>query len=543
MFPRLLRGILFTLVLSVFFPLAAFASSNLFLTPASGSYPVDEPTEVRVIVESTEKISAIEANLEFDPKMLSIKIIKSSDKVSWIASPFVDEEEGKISFSGIISKDAPLSSELLALSVVGLRPGSPEIRFVSGASAVAADGTGGNTLGKVTHASFDILTDEGEASQGVDGEVLGVNDSVLSITSPDITDQSAWYALKSVILNWTLPFEVNSVLTGLTKKQEDVGYKLVNTATTTRVLSDLEDGEWYFHLTPKGKALSDTAHFRIAIDNEAPLIGTTTERERQDKRDPNIKYFIEASDKTSGISHFEMMINGGSSSRWEDDGTHEYSFRAEGIGEHDLTISAFDKANNRSETHMRFSILPLDEPRITLLRNKVPEASPIVAEILGMPNASAVVTFEGGTVRNEDTISLDNNGRASYILKESVLPGNYQIQVVQKLENGAISKGTTRVDIEVTPSIIGYIGRNLAISIALIPVILVGILYLLFRLGIISWFVRRRMRNKSIQKVAPLSLMPPRETSGRVTPVATFEIKRVQRVQNPNSVIDLRKKN
>lgn len=545
MFKRAIGVISITLILGVILPFSAFASSDLLFAPASGSYAVDEPLPVKVIVNSSEKLSAIEATIEFDPKMLGIEVTNISKNISWVVTPTVDHDKGLINFSGIISKDSTLESEIIELSVIGLRPGHPEMRFLSGASTVASDGTGGNTLGKITHASFDILTqdDFGGSIKNSSGEVLGASDTELKITSPDIQDESAWYSLKNVILNWSLPFNVSDVLVGLTRNEGDVGYKSVTDATTTRTINNIEEGEWYFHVTPKGKGINETKHFRIAIDNEAPIIGTTTEKERIDTKDPSIKYNIEATDKISGVSHFEMMLDNSSSLKWIDDGSHEYTVRASGPGEHSLTIAAFDKANNRSESHINFKVDPLDSPVIKLKRNTVPEASPIIAEIIGLPNASVVVTFEGGVVHHEDTLVLDSNGRAAYVLKESIIPGNYQLSALQKLQNGESSLSNIHVELEITPSIIGYIGRNLALSIVLIPILIIGLLYLLWHFGIITWYFRQKMDKRVIQKVAPLALMPQRkENVIRHIETSPLLIKRVIRTDVQNNIVDLRNK-
>lgn len=544
MFTRTLKGITLALFLSAVLPFSALASSDLLFTPASGSYKVDESFNVRMLAQSTEKLSAVEASIQYDPKVLAVEIKRTSDMVSWVVTPTVDNEKGELRFSGMVSKDAPLSLELMQLGVTGLRSGNQELRFVSGASTVAADGTGGNTLGKITHGSYDIIADNISGNGSSTGEVLGADDSVFTISSPQIPNPESWYAIKEATLNWTFPFGVTDVLTGFSKKKEEVGKKSLESGTTTRDIKDLEDGEWYFHITPKGGSLKESAHFRIAIDNEAPKISTSTERLREDTRDPNITYQIEAKDDVSGISHFEISDSKSSAVQWVDDGSHEYKFRANGLGEHDLLIAAIDKAGNRSESHVRFIVDALEEPSIRLIREKVPEASPVVAEIRGIPNASAVVVFEGGDVHHEDTISLDGEGKATYILKESVLPGEYQIGVMQKLENGAQSKSGNRISVEITPSIIGFLGRNIALSIVFIPVFIFGLIYLVWKYWLQPRNRNIKLRTKVIQKVDPM----PHNVTGMILerrkPVqaTTFEIKKAPKPRNQNDIVDLRRR-
>jgi hypothetical protein len=441
----------------------------------------------------------------------------------------------------MVSKTAVLPLDVLTLRVKGVRPGKHELRFVSGASTIAADGTGGNTLGKITHAQFDVLTEEGFG--GEEGEVLGLEDERIAIHSPEIVDQEKWYAFREITLEWSLPEGVKNILVGLTKKEQDVGYKPGPKATTTRILSDLEEGEWYFHITPDGAGKEESVHFRIAIDREAPLIGTTTVRERQDSRDPNMVVHIEADDALSGISHYEFLVNGNHVAKWEDDGSHQYRFKSPVIGDVDLTISAFDKAGNRSEVHVPYHIEPLSPPEIILQKESFGESSPIIAEVSGLSGAVVKMVFEGERVRQEGIVQLDQNGKGRYILRETLLPGPYQLAAIQTLEHGGSSDQPVLKDVLVTPSIAGYIGRNFALSLVLIPLVLILALYGVWRLGIVHAFLSFRMRQRSMLRVPP-ALPPPTATSYRTKTVsAPLQVTKVIRRNVPSgSVVDLRKK-
>lgn len=549
MYTRARKTVIAALFSVALFPCVVFASSTLSLSPASGSYPVDEVIPVRVLVQSPEKLAAVEATLEFDPKLLGLEIISTSQDVSWVVTPNVDG--GVLRYSGMVKKDAPTTLELMTLNVHALRPGKPELRFTSGASTVAADGSGGNTLGHITQASFDIAPKEGFApgvtSADGAGEVLGASDgSTLTVSAKEITDESLWYPLHDITMSWTLPREVKDVRIGLSRKAEDTGYKSVTSGTTTRFVTDLEEGEWYFHLTPEGGELKDSVHFRIAIDHSAPILSTTTEVVRDDSHDPNIAYSVSASDVVSGVAYYEFTIDAGRGERWTDDGSGIYRFRSPVFGAHDLTIAAVDKAGNRSESKVRYEVTPLDKPVVRAKSDKFAEASPVVAELQGLPGASAHVVFEGGAVHHEDTIALDSSGKGTYTLKESILPGNYMLSVVQTLENGASSDVPVRVDIEITTSVIGYLGRNPAFSIALIPLLLIALVIGGWRMGKIFLAYQQKGYGGNVPQLA---LPAPRadrdvQRSNVVRPVQTapLELRRVVRVQAPGAVIDLRRR-
>lgn len=552
MYTRARKTVLAALFSVALFPCVAFASSTLSLSPASGTYTVDETIPVRVLVQSPDKLAAVEATLEFDPKLVSIDIISTSQDVSWVVTPTVDG--GVLRYSGMVKKDAPLALELMSLEVHALRPGKPELRFTSGASTVAADGSGGNTLGHITQASFDVAPKQGFASERTDaatssGEVLGASDAAtLTIGSKEITDESAWYALNDATMFWTLPHGVQNVLVGLSSKSEDVGYKSVSSGTTTRKITDLDEGEWYFHITPDGGTVKDSAHFRIAIDRTAPIMGTTTEVERADKHDPNIAFALNATDTLSGVANYEFIIDTGTPMRYADDGSHVYHFRSSVFGQHDLTIAALDKAGNRSEQKVKFEVTPLQKPTLRLESDKFGESSPIVATIKGLPGAIARVTFEGGSVHHDDDVQLDTEGKGTYTLKESILPGNYMLSVVQLLSSGASSYEPVRADVEITSSVIGYLGRNPALSIALLPLLLIALVMGGWRIG--KSYLAYQLGTRGGSRSTPqLALPPPRANaessrSNTVRPVQTapLELRKVIRVQAPGAIIDLRRR-
>jgi hypothetical protein len=158
------------------------------------------------------------------------------------------------------------------------------------------------------------------------------------------------------------------------------------------------------------------------------------------------------------------------------------------------------------------------------------------------------VTFEGGSVHHDDDVPLDTEGKGTYTLKESILPGNYMLSVVQLLSSGASSNEPVRADVEITTSVIGYLGRNPALSIALLPLLLIALVLGGWRVG--KFYLAYQLGARSGYKSTPqLALPPPRANtessrSNTVRPVQTapLELRKVIRVQAPGAVIDLRRR-
>ncbi len=65
-----------------------------------------------------------------------------------------------------------------------------------------------------------------------------------------------------------------------------------------------------------------------------------------DPTTPTRQFTFDASDEMSGISHYEIQVDGGDAREWQDDGTHLYETSALSPGKHNLIIRAVDKAGN-----------------------------------------------------------------------------------------------------------------------------------------------------------------------------------------------------
>jgi len=77
------------------------------------------------------------------------------------------------------------------------------------------------------------------------------------------------------------------------------------------------------------------------------------------------KSYFDASDKTSGIDHYEVKVDNGEYANWLDDGTHVYEIQNNIPGRHTLYAKAVDKAGNYLENSIEFNIDSINPPTIT----------------------------------------------------------------------------------------------------------------------------------------------------------------------------------
>lgn len=537
-----------------FFPFTVFASGSLSFTPASGSYNVGDEVALHVMLDSTEALSGTEGKVTFDAKAWQIDVESVADVSGWVEKPTL--KDGVVEFSALLASSSPRKSELFTLHAKALRVGSQLFHFDS-AATIAADGTGGNVLGTIGEAKFDVTPKEGgpsEIAQSVDGQVLGIStdDSLVTVTSPDIVDPSKWYAFASTSVHILVSRDIERMHIGITKKSSDAGYRAIDvaatgTATTTelvRPIEKLDEGEWWYHVTPDMPDAT-TTHFRLAIDRTAPILGDTKIRESADASDPHVVILFNATDTLSGIASVTAGWDGVAGSLVTPEGGL-INLIAPDTGSHKVKLVVSDYAGNHSEMELSVKVDPITSP-IVSLKGMAREAEPLVFNVKGKPG-KVDIDFFGSGVEHKDTIILDGAGNGEWVLKEQLNPGPYEIDVIQTMQNGAKSLAA-KLDVTVTATALGYLGRNLAVSLALLAVLVVvmgagGYVFLL--------------RTRSVADAAPLggqlALPAPRMNAERTQAIASrpqviapVAIQRASRASSgpmlQGDIVDLRRRN
>lgn len=484
-------GIVFFSVPTVFASDAA-----IFLSPITGVYTTGTPFTLAVMVGSGgEAVNAVEGRLEFDPKELEIisTDISSSVLTSWTVTPTFTNESGELSFAGLLATSTVLTrGEMLKFTVKPLRTGELHIRFATGAAVHAADGTGGNILSQLSGGVYVTKPFEvsptpssvGDAAEG-QGEVLGAATGT-NITSSSHPDQERWYATGTALFNWITPPNTQSILLAFNKKENGEGVNPYSATIEEKQIRDIKDGVWYFHLTRLGASgEKDTTTYRINVDTTPPVGVSVSEAVRETASIPNVGIALTATDSTSGVDHYAFELDQLPESIWTDNGTHIRIFEGVSVGVHTLTVSAVDKAGNRTSGRLEFAVEYLPTPALTIQNSAFIERDKLKLNLTSVPNAKlSIYIAHANTSPSTEEFTVDDKGRGVFTSALALSPGSYTASVVAQNNNGALSKSSEPVSFEVNSSFIGVIKRH-----PLIPVALLGIIALLY----FSWFFWRRM--------------------------------------------------
>jgi len=144
--------LVFLLGVSLILPLIGQAA-ELYLESSEENYYVNETfiTNIRIDVGNNESINAIEAYLKFPNDILEVKDFSTGNSIlTFIEEPKIDQEQGLISFVGIIPggysgriPGDPGESNLLGKIIFySISPGIAEIIFKDSSQALLSDGEG-----------------------------------------------------------------------------------------------------------------------------------------------------------------------------------------------------------------------------------------------------------------------------------------------------------------------------------------------------------------------------------------------------------------
>ena len=503
--PNKIRTLLFiasTFIAYFFTASSVFASdAAIFLAPITGTYTTGATFTLSVMVGSGgEAINAIEGKLEYDPKEIEVVSIDKSSSVltSWTVEPVFSNDTGDLSFGGLLATSTILSrGEVLKFTVHTLRTGELHIRFASGAAVHAADGTGGNILSQlsggvyvtkpnVTDPTAPAAIQSGDAGlPAAQGEVLGAATGT-AITSSTHPDQEMWYATSTAILDWGIPAGTASILLALDKHPLGEGVNAYTQDTHEKIIHDIKDGVWYFHLTRVNIDKSkDTSTFRIRVDMSLPTAFSVSEALRKDPSIPNVAIAVSATDTPSGVEHYTFKLDSGQELDWVDDGTHVRNFAGLSVGTHELDVFAVDHAGNRASGHLSFTIENLPTPSLTIMNSTFIEGDKLKLNLTSVPNATLDIQVARlDTSPATEEFSVDEKGKGIFESALPLQPGNYTVSVVAHNPLGAISKESARLTFEVNSSFIGVIKRH-----PMIPVALLSLIALL----LLAWYFWKNM--------------------------------------------------
>jgi hypothetical protein len=475
-------------------------AATLYPAPSSGLYSVGDTITIGVYVSSDDQaMNAVSGVLNIPRDKLEIVLISTGGSIInlWVREPSFSVSGGSVSFEGIVLNPGFTGSggQIVVMTLRAIGPGIATINFSSGV-VLANDGHGTNILRGMGTAQFTISGEDLPPPVEPDDEVPDSDDEdpsppperreperrpgtpvVVSETHPD---QNAWYAENDVKLNWGVPDGTTGVRLLVSRNLNDAPTVLYDTPIDSIELNDLDDGAWYAHVQLKGTTWSDATHFRFQIDTEGPEAFEITEVIREDLTEPAVRFDLSATDTTSGIDHYNVLINGQIVKEGLEGALKSLSTPVMGPGDYTIIVYAVDGAGNEREASAQFYVEPLNAPNI--LQYPLSLEYGDVFFLRGTteyPNSYITLWVQGkGNEPISYELMSDGRGDISFLTKERLPRGEVDIWLMLHDERGASSNPSERISIVVHGILISDLWPWISYSLLFV---IVALAYLLWR--------------------------------------------------------------
>ncbi len=470
-------------------------AATLSISPGTGVYTAGQTFTVRVLVNTAgANINAAEGTLSFKPEELAVvSVAKGSIFNLWTADPSFSNTSGTVTFSG----GTPTgytggAGTVLSVTFRTKGAGSPRVSFQNG-SVLAADGRGTNVLTNMSGASFTVsaVSTEPEPERIIEYVPPANTPAAPVITSDTHGDVDRWYKEKTAVLKWDLPSGITAVRTLLDDRASSVPSRVYDTPISTITLENLDEGINYFHLQFQNEdGWGRVAHYRLAIDSEAPSQFDLELQPNADLSNPEQTLVARVVDSTSPVTRYLVQINGADPIELIDD-TASGTLRLPKLspGYHTVVVEAFDAAGNSIMDSLSFTILAFDRPVFDPVPPTVSAGVIPVFSGSTRPNATVAVTLTRiGYEPITATVTSDETGRFRYIPDAKLTEGVYELTARATDSFGAESDISEAL--RFTVALPGYLQFGVfALSILSVFVPLIALLILTVLLG--SYFYRR----------------------------------------------------
>jgi len=463
------QGLFFALALFIGLSLAPkVEAASLSLSPSSSSYFSNKQFVVTVYVNSEQQsLNAVAGTISFPNDKLEVISISKTGTIFnfWVQEPSFSNANGRLSFEGVVLNPGFKGSagKLISITFKTKAAGEAKLNF-SAASILANDGKGTNILTGTGAASFsikEVVEVEAEGSFDVVKETENVvlpvkaekqNNNFLApaIRSTSHPDNNLWYSTNTAVFYWDVPKDAKSLVLLLSAEPNSSPAVNYSPPIGERTIKDLEDGIWYLHASFKyDKGISSVTHFPIRIDTAPPenlSISPISPKEANQKKEA-LQFLLAAEDKLSGIDYYELAFDKQTPFRWNLDQGNIVEAPALAGGEHEVSLSAIDKAGNRTTIKQSFNV---KAPNVPIINHYPSDLSPEDSFVLsGQATPSSQVQINlsrAGGLQYVYIVPTNESGHFIFIL-ERMLPGSYRFNV-QLLDDGAAVTDNFRFSVQ-----------------------------------------------------------------------------------------------
>jgi hypothetical protein len=359
-------------------------AADVVISPSTGSYTPGQTFTVSVRVSpGGQSVNAVEANLKFDPAVLSVVNVSKTGSVFslWTTEPTYSNSAGTITFGGGSPSPFTAQSNLVSVTFRAVAAGTGALT-VSNASVLAADGRGTDVYAKSTNGSFTIAAaatptptptpteptpspsepaDEDEDSDAA--IVFGDPPRAPEVGSKTFLDPEIWYGTTDGLFEWDIPFDVNELAVMLSTSSENQP-ELTKSAISNPPVKEFAlnrenaiNGIQYLSIKYKNQVgWGAVLNRKIMIDTIPPEDFNIEVRVSNSQTGfPQLNFG--ANDTTSGIDFYEMTIADKEPIKVSpDEAAVGYLLKELEDGTYTVKVVAHDKAGNIKESSVAVQI-------------------------------------------------------------------------------------------------------------------------------------------------------------------------------------------
>jgi hypothetical protein len=327
-------------------------NSTMSVRPDSGIYIQGYEQEGSIIISSGgEEINAIEAGLQFDPKIMSVDSLSFDRSVcspETIVEQSIDNTEGTINISCAVTSKAFAEARgvLADIRFTPKKTGDAALVFDQNTHVYAADGLGTDVLRSTTSGFYRIF-DEKDLSNFFSTK------AVVIPYSPTHQNSSKWYSGRQVSVVWP-KVEGAEYEYELSQDATSTMQNPTVTSLTSVTLTVPSDGVFYFKIAAKkGNMFGQVSRLKIRIDTTAPDTPTILASSLSIKKNDIVRFVLSSNDDGSGLQkNFYVRVD---NSAWLPTNAKIYMPFHE-TGEHTFGVRVFDNAENYSDSYVTVKV-------------------------------------------------------------------------------------------------------------------------------------------------------------------------------------------
>ncbi len=499
---------------------ASAQRASLYLTPSSGNYTVGNTFLVQIRLNSGGvPINAADGTLTFDTDKLEITRISREGSIFtlWVKEPTFSNSLGTIEFAGGVPSPGftGAAGTVANITFRAKTAGTANLRFAAG-SVLADDGKGTNILTSMGTGAYTFLARE---VTPIPPEETApppvVSDRVPAapiISSPTHPDENKWYSNNNPEFFWELPEGVTAVRSLMDRTAGSLPTVTHTPPISKRKIEDLSDGTWYFHIRFQNQhGWGAVTHRKVLIDTEPPESFEVVVDNGGDPANPRPEFIFKATDKTSGIARYEIILNGKLYDTVLPEDIKKEAFRPLQLspGKYSLEIKAFDKADNFTSAFTEFEVLSIGDIVITKIPSSIRVGELLRVEGKTLPEllVKIYIQREGEEPIIAETKS-DSAGNFVLQYDRALAQGSYLVWAQGEDERGALTNPSKKHSLRVgLPAFLqfGKIALDYLTTMITLIILLVGAGVIIFY----SWYRISMWRRRIKQET--------REVSERVT--------------------------